>query len=105
MVEPAGDDEVERVFSLVHDETNAKEQAQQAIQQSGLILESSEIISARWMFDDDDDLCNSLFAYYEMPFDQTIAQQIYAFLGSRLAPTVANDGIDWRTQLGEKRLV
>jgi ubiquinone/menaquinone biosynthesis C-methylase UbiE len=83
VVEPAEDGEVEQFFTMVHDEIKAKKQAQRAIRQSGLILERSEIISAQWLFDSDDELCRSLFDYYDMPFDDATAQKILGLLGTR----------------------
>lgn len=93
VVEPAEDGEVERFFTLVHDEKKAKKEAQHAIRQSDLILEKSEIISARWMFDDEDELCRSLFDYYQLPFDKKIARQITELLGAKRnsRPIALND--------------
>ena len=93
VVEPAEDGEVERYFTLVHDEKKAKQNAQDAIHQSDLILEGSELISATWVFDDQDELCRSLFDYYELPFNQEKARQISELLGAKRdsRPIVLND--------------
>ena len=93
VVEPAEDGEVERFFTLVHDEIKAKKAAQRAIQQSDLNLERSEIIYARWMFDDKDELCRSLFDYYQLPIDKEIVRQISELLGAKgnSRPIVLND--------------
>ena len=93
VVEPAEDGEVERYFTLVHDEKKAKQNAQDAIRQSDLILEGSELISATWVFDDQEDLCRSLFDYYELPFNGEKARQILELLGAKRdsRPIVLND--------------
>ena len=93
VVEPAHDGEVEQVFTLVHDETRAKEQAQLAIRDSGLILEKEETVYAQWQFDDKDELCQSLFDYYAMDFDSDIADRIAELLGakSESSPIVLED--------------
>ena len=93
VVEPAEDGEVEQFFTLVHDEKEAKVQAQRAIRESELTLERSETVMAQWHFDDRDELCRSLFDYYDLPFDDDTAQKITERLGAiqDSRPIVLND--------------
>lgn len=93
VVEPVDDGEVEQFFTLVHDEKKEKEKAQKAIRQSGLNLVNTEIFSATWMFDDKDELCRSLFDYYEVPFDPDVARRVSTLLGAKQnsCPVVLSD--------------
>ncbi len=83
VVEPAENGEVERFFTLLHDETMAKRQAQIAVQESNLTVDRSDLFFAQWIFENDDDLSKSLFDYYGLTFDHDTAQQIYKILGKK----------------------
>jgi hypothetical protein len=45
------------------------------------------------MFDDKDELCRSLFDYYEVPFDPDVARRISKLLGAKQnsCPVVLSD--------------
>lgn len=96
VIEPAAEGEVERFFMLVHDETEAKLQARDAIKQSGMIVECSEIFSAQWVFENGDELCRSLFDYYGMAYCVDTAAKIFDLLGARRdsSPVVLMDSLE-----------
>jgi len=81
VIEPVIEGEVERVFAIVHNENQAKLEAQQAITESDLFIQQSEVFYAHWFFDNKEDLSEYIFNYYDLPFDSTLAQKIYDFLG------------------------
>lgn len=83
IVEPVNEGELEQVLSILEDETEATRQAQIAVQRSGLQLLHAEIFHSRWLFDDCEDLLNSLFDYYAMSFDRKLADQLTAALGAK----------------------
>ncbi len=83
IIEPVIDGEVEQVFAVVHNENQEKLVAQQSIQKSGLIIERSEIFYAKWFFDNKEDLCHSIFDYYDKPFNSETAEKIYGLIGPK----------------------
>ncbi|MDJ0915966.1 MAG: class I SAM-dependent methyltransferase [Desulfobacterales bacterium] len=82
-IEPVIEGEVEQVFALVHDENQATIDAQQSIKESGLSIERSETFNAKWTFDTKEQLCQSIFEHYEMPFNTHTADKICRFLGAK----------------------
>jgi SAM-dependent methyltransferase len=84
VIEPIGEGEIEQVFALVNDEKEARLEAQKAINESGFIIERSEMFNAKWIFEDKDELCQGLFDHYELPCDDTIVAQICKLLGTRI---------------------
>jgi ubiquinone/menaquinone biosynthesis C-methylase UbiE len=83
IIEPVNSGEVEQIFSLVRNENQETLDAQEAIKGSDLKLEYSEIFDAKWIFENKEGLCGSLFDYYKMPFDNNIAAQIIKKLGAK----------------------
>ncbi len=83
-IEPINEGEVERIFALIRNENHETLDAQKSIKDSGLTIESSEIFTAKWMFDNREDLFRSIFEYYDVPFDTGTAIQISDLLGAKL---------------------
>lgn len=83
VVEPVNEGEIERIFGVIHDETCATREVQKTIGESGWNLERSEVFDASWEFENSDDLCRSIFHYYDMPFDAHNAGLIYDLLGDK----------------------
>jgi ubiquinone/menaquinone biosynthesis C-methylase UbiE len=83
VIEPIIEGELEQVYALVHDENQAKLDAQQSIKESGLSVERSEIFHATWIFDNKEELCQSIFDYYDMPFETHTAENILDLLGAK----------------------
>lgn len=83
VVEPVADGELEQVLMILDDETQALRRAQDAVNSCGLALVHSEIFLGRWVFDDQDDLTQSLFTYYDRGFDQKLADRLVAAVGDK----------------------
>jgi ubiquinone/menaquinone biosynthesis C-methylase UbiE len=84
VIEPVEEGEVEQVFALLNDENEAKVKAQEAIHQSGLTVDRSEIFNAKWTFEGKEELCQGLFEYYDMPYDENIVAQMSDLLGEKM---------------------
>ena len=93
VVEPVIGGAIATVYSIVHDEDQAKREAQSAVAESGLRLLRERMFSAEWRFRDADDIYRTVFGYYDVQFDQKRAEQIDAVLGPKLGdrPIVLED--------------
>jgi SAM-dependent methyltransferase len=93
VIEPIPDGEIEVLFSFLHNENKEKVAAQNCIDSSGLTTVKSEVFTSDWVFEDKTDLFNSLFEYYDMPFDYDTAEKISNFLGEKINsnPIVCKD--------------
>jgi SAM-dependent methyltransferase len=76
VIEPVVEGEIEKLFSLLINEDQTKLDAQKAIIESGLEIDQSQHFTAKWTFDNIEDLQKSLFDYYEMRFDIQVAEKI-----------------------------
>ena len=83
VIEPILGDEIEGVFAIVHDEKQEISDAQREISECELSIVGSQTFSARWVFKNKEELCDTIFNYYELPFDAEKAQKIYDFLGGK----------------------
>ena len=81
IIEPVVEGEVEKAFALVHNENQAKLDAQKSIQNSGLKVERTETFTANWFFDNKEELCQSIFKYYDVPFNPSTTDEIIDLLG------------------------
>ena len=84
VIEPINEGKVERIFALARNEEQAVLEAQQSINECGLSVEYSEIFNAKWIFDNKEDLCQSIFDHYDIPFNINIAEQIFDRLGAQV---------------------
>lgn len=84
VIEPMAEGEIEQVFAFLHNENRAKREAQRSITDSGLLIVDSETFTAEWTFRNKGDLLESLFQYYEMPYDPDIALKIFNFMGNKI---------------------
>ena len=93
VLEPVNDGEIEQVCNLFRDESQKLLEAQKAIEESDLRIEHSEMFITKWVFENKDELYESLFEYYDMPFESRIASQVAEFLGPKLEekPIVLQD--------------
>ena len=57
--------------------------AHEAIKNSGLKTQTQEIFNAAWSFDGKEDLCQSIFDFYNLPFDDRIAAEIISLIGTK----------------------
>lgn len=83
IIEPLIESEIERMFSLILNENQAKLNAQNSIKKSNLRVVCSEVFTAKWFFDDKNDLFKSVFNYYNMPFDSKIGKEIIELIGEK----------------------
>ena len=83
IIEPTIEGEVQRAFSLVSSENQELIHAQDAVKNSGLKTQNYEIFNAAWSFDGKDDLCQSIFDFYNEPFDDRIAAEIISLIGTK----------------------
>lgn len=95
IIEPVNEGEIERLFSLLQDETHEVLLAKRAVDGNNLHLEKSEEFTAEWIFEDKEDLLQSVFHHYNMPFDDQTATRITEFLGKKLenTPVVLQDSM------------
>lgn len=93
VIEPVAEGEIEQVFAFLHNENREKQEAQQSIANSKLSIVGSEIFEAKWEFASKNDLIDSVFQYYNKPYQPDIAQKIIDFIGdkSKLQPIVLQD--------------
>jgi len=93
VIEPVVEGEIEKLFSLLVNEDQAKLDAQKAIGNSGLKINQSQYFTAKWFFDNIEDLKKSPFDYYEMKFDIQVAEKIIGLVGEKVSsnPIVIED--------------
>ena len=84
VIEPTVDGEYEAVYAQLNDETAAKQNAQQAIETSSFRIDAVEHFHGNWVFDDKEEMLQSLFDYYEKPFDRSTAEKIETLLGDKI---------------------
>ncbi|MBM9519822.1 class I SAM-dependent methyltransferase [Desulforhopalus vacuolatus] len=84
IIEPVVEGEVEQVFAFLYNEDNETREAQKFIVESELSIVNSEIFHSEWIFEDKNDVLQSLFHYYDMPFDSEIALKITDFIGNKI---------------------
>lgn len=83
VVEPVVEGEIEKLFSFLINENQAKLDAQKAITESGLSIDQSQTFTAKWYFEDIAGLQKSLFDYYEMEYDIQAAEKILDAVGEK----------------------
>lgn len=83
IIEPTIEGEVQRAFSLVSSENQELINAQRSIKDSGLKIHNSEVFNATWSFENKEDLCQSIFDFYDAPFDKQIASEIITLIGAK----------------------
>ena len=83
VIEPVAGGELQQVLMILDDETQALQRALDAVNSCSLALIHSEVFLGRWVFDDQDDLIQSLFTYYDRSFDQELADRLVATVGDK----------------------
>ncbi|WP_300465327.1 class I SAM-dependent methyltransferase [Desulfobacula sp.] len=83
IIEPTIKGEVQRAFSLVNSENQELINAQRTIKDSDLIIHDFEIFNATWSFENKEDLCQSIFNFYNIPFNNRIAAEIIRLIGAK----------------------
>jgi ubiquinone/menaquinone biosynthesis C-methylase UbiE len=85
LLEPALDGEIQRLFHLFTDETEAIEKARDAIGVSDFYLEYSETFTKNWVFEDSEELYNYHFEHYgDSHYDGIIVGSMNELLGEKI---------------------
>ena len=102
IIEPVYDGEIEVVFGFINDETDVLNQTQDILKDSQYSIAQETIFLADWLFDDIEDVVSSVFGFYDLEVDPSIAENIKAYLGSKtvMKPLVLKDKL--RVQTIEK---
>jgi len=95
ILEPVNDGELEQVCNFFHDEAQALQKAFQAIEASDFEVERSEVFYTYWEFENEHELYEWLFTYYQKPFDNSLVVLIGELLGNKVKspPIILQDKI------------
>jgi len=95
ILEPADDGEIEQICNFFHDEAQMLQAALCAIEASDFEVERSEVFYTYWEFENDHELYEWLFTYYQKPFDNNLVVLIGKFLGDKVKspPIILQDKI------------
>jgi len=95
ILEPADDGEIEQICNFFHDEAQMLHDALCAIEVSDFEIERSEVFYTYWEFENDHELYEWLFTYYQKPFDNNLVVLIGKFLGEKVKspPIILQDKI------------
>ena len=95
ILEPADDGEIEQICNFFHDEAQMLHDALCAIEVSDFEIERSEVFYTYWEFENDHELYEWLFTYYQKPFDNNLVVLIGKFLGDKVKspPIILQDKI------------
>jgi len=95
ILEPADDGEIEQICNFFHDEAQMLQAALCAIEASDFEVERSEVFYTYWEFENDHELYEWLFTYYQKPFDNNLVVLIGKFLGEKVKspPIILQDKI------------
>lgn len=97
ILEPLPDGEIQRLFHLFADETEAIEKARHAINRAAFIPERREIFCKYWEFKDKEELYNYHFEHYgDSHYDGSIVGSMNELLGERIdeRPIVVKDRLE-----------
>ena len=84
ILEPVNDGEIEQVCNLFHDEAQVLQDALCAIEASDFEVERSEVFYTYWEFENEHELYEWLFTYYQKPFDSSLVVLIGRLLGNKV---------------------
>jgi len=95
ILEPADDGEIEQICNFFHDEAQMLHDALCAIEVSDFEIERSEVFYTYWEFENDHELYEWLFTYYQKLFDNNLVVLIGKFLGEKVKspPIILQDKI------------
>jgi len=95
ILEPVNDGEIEQVCNFFQDETHVLQDVLRAIEASDFEVERSEVFYTYWEFENEHELYEWLFTYYQKPFDNTLAALIGELLGNKVKspPIILQDKI------------
>ena len=84
ILEPVNDGEIEQVCNFIQDETRVLQDALRAIEASDFEVERSEVFYTYWEFENEHELYEWLFTYYQKPFDNNLVVLIGELLGDKV---------------------
>ena len=84
ILEPVNDGEIEQVCNFIQDETRVLQDALRAIEASDFEVERSEVFYTYWEFENEHELYEWLFTYYQKPFDNSLVVLIGELLGDKV---------------------
>jgi ubiquinone/menaquinone biosynthesis C-methylase UbiE len=95
ILEPVNDGEIEQVCNFFRNEAQALHEAFQAIEASDFEVERSEVFYTYWEFENEHELYEWLFTYYQKPFDNNLVVLIGKLLSNKLkaSPIILQDKI------------
>ncbi|MBW1672817.1 MAG: class I SAM-dependent methyltransferase [Deltaproteobacteria bacterium] len=95
ILEPVNDGEIEQVCNFIQDETRVLQDALRAIEASDFEVERSEVFYTYWEFENEHELYEWLFTYYQKPFDNSLVVLIGELLGDKVKspPIILQDKI------------
>lgn len=106
ILEPTLDGEIQRLFHLFTDETDAIEKARSAVYESDFTLECREIFDRDWVFEGKEELYVYHFEHYrDLRYDGSIARSIDELLGGRIddRPIVVKETLEIVSMRKENR--
>ena len=95
ILEPVNDGEIEQVCNFFHNEAQLLQDALCAIDASDFEVERSEVFYTYWEFENEHELYEWLFTYYQKPFDNSLVVLIGELLGDKVKspPIILQDKI------------
>jgi len=87
ILEPVNDGEIEQVCNFFHNEAQVLQDTAHAIEASDFEVERSEVFYTYWEFENEHELYEYLFTYYQKPFDNNLVVLIRKLLGNKVKPS------------------
>jgi ubiquinone/menaquinone biosynthesis C-methylase UbiE len=84
VLEPVNDGEIEQVCNFFQDETQMLQDVLRAIDASDFEVEHSEVFYTYWEFENEYELYEWLFTYYQKSFDNSLVVLIGELLGNKV---------------------
>jgi ubiquinone/menaquinone biosynthesis C-methylase UbiE len=95
ILEPENDGEIEQICNFFHNEAQVLQDTAHAIEASDFEVERSEVFYTYWEFENEHELYEWLFTYYQKPFDNNLVVLIGELLGDKVKspPIILQDKI------------
>ena len=95
ILEPVNDGEIEQVCNFFQNEAQVLQDTAHAIEASDFEVERSEVFYTYWEFENEHELYEWLFTYYQKPFDNSLVVLIGELLGDKVKspPIILQDKI------------
>jgi len=95
ILEPVNDGEIEQVCNFFQNEAQVLQDTAHAIEASDFEVERSDVFYTYWEFENEHELYEWLFTYYQKPFDNSLVVLIGELLGNKVKfpPIILQDKI------------